>query len=560
MIENSFMSIEFAALIIVVAAMAVLARKTGQPPLIAYIVTGLLVGPVFLNYVATNELTSLISELGLGLLLFLVGIEMKLDEIRDILRPIIKIAVGQTILQTALAFVVAYLLGFTMMETIIISLCTVFGATPIVVKLLADKDEISTLPGKIDVGVLVIQDIYLVFILTLMGTGNLTNPASVATTIGTILAMACVIGAVAYAASKFVLPPLFKTIANNPHAFFIHGLAWCFLLISLSDYLGLSIEIGAFIAGLSLGQLPYNNEFKERIRPLTDFFMMIFFVSIGLSLNSQALLAYWKEALIASAIMMPGNMAIMFYLIDREKFTPETSFIGGLNLTQVSEFSLVVGAVAVSQGYVGSEIIGYLSLMALITMSISVYIITYNRQIFERFEHLLEKFSSGDKNDVEVRSLQDHAVVVGYDEMAKQAIQALEKYYDTIVVVDRDGENVEELSKSKYEYIYGDFKHGEIRKAANLNKAEFLISFSPEEEVNKKLIEDSVDATVFVKANRRDVAAELYDMGAHYVILKNVMSSEKLSKYIKRYLIDPEIFNKEVSNFRNLIEWSDRDV
>ena len=560
MIENSFMSIEFAALILVVAAMAVLARKTGQPPLIAYIVTGLLVGPVFLNFVATNELTSLISELGLGLLLFLVGIEMKLDEIRDILKPIVKIAVGQTILQTALAFVVAYVLGFTMMETIIISLCTVFGATPIVVKLLADKDELSTLPGKIDVGVLVIQDIYLVFILTLMGTGNLTDPASVATTIGTILVMAGVIGGIAYAASRFVLPPLFKTIANNPHAFFIHGLAWCFLLISLSDYLGLSIEIGAFIAGLSLGQLPYNNEFKERIRPLTDFFMMIFFVSIGLSLNSEALLTYWKEALIASAIMMPGNLAIMFYLIDREKFTPETSFIGGLNLTQVSEFSLVVGAVAVSQGYVGSEIIGYLSLMALITMSLSVYIITYNRQIYERFEHLLERFSSSDKNDVEVNSLENHAVVVGYDEMAKQAIHALEKYYDTIVVVDRDASNVEELSKSPYEYIYGDFKHGEIRKAANLDKAEFLISFSPEEEVNKKLIEDSVDATVFVKANRRDVAAELYDMGAHYVILKNVMSSEKLSKYIKRYLIDPKIFNKEVSSFRNLINWSDRDV
>jgi Trk K+ transport system NAD-binding subunit len=172
----------------------------------------------------------------------------------------------------------------------------------------------------------------------------------------------------------------------------------------------------------------------------------------------------------------------------------------------------------------------------------------------------LRKFESEEKTDVKVDKLEGHAVVVGYDQMAKQALQALEEYYDDIVVIDRDSSKVEELSRSQYEYIYGDFKHGEIRNASRIRTAEFVLSFSPDLEVNKKVVQDASDATVFVKANSRNSAAELYDMGAHYVILKNVMTSERLGNYIRNYIVDPEIFESEVNEFLNVIRWSGRDV
>jgi len=307
---------------------------------------------------------------------------MNLKEIKEILRPVTNIAILQTILQTSLAFVIPLFLGFTFMETVVIALCTVFGATPVIVKILTDKDEITSLPGKIDVGVLILQDIYLVIILALFSADVLAEPelATIGLTLGKIFLLMGLITVLSLASSKYLLPKIFQISASNRHTFFIHGVTWAFLFISLALLLDLSVEVGAFLAGLGLGQITYREELKERIRPLTNFFMVIFFSSIALTITRDNLFAYWKEAIIASAILMVGNFLIMFYLIDRENFTPETSFLGSLNMTQVSEFSIVVGALAVQQQYIGNDILGYLSLMALLTMSTSSYLIQYNQE------------------------------------------------------------------------------------------------------------------------------------------------------------------------------------
>jgi voltage-gated potassium channel Kch len=164
-----------------------------------------------------------------------------------------------------------------------------------------------------------------------------------------------------------------------------------------------------------------------------------------------------------------------------------------------------------------------------------------------------------DRN-IEIKELKNHAVIVGYDEMSKRSAEALEEYYSDIVIVDNSSRNVKELSESKYEYIYGDFRHREIRQSSNISEADFIISFSPQLEVNKKAVEDGRHATVFVKATSKDEAAELYDMGAHYVIMKNVLTGDKVSEYIKDYVNDREAFDRKVKDSLNKIHWSDRDV
>lgn len=558
--ESAILSPSFAIIIIAATALAFIAKKTKQPPLIAYLFTGILIGPVFLNLVTETELINILSELGLGFLLFLIGIEMKIDDIREILKPVGRIAVLQTVLQTGLAFVIPYALGFTLMETFVIALCTVFGATPVIVKLLSEKDELSTLPSKIDVGVLILQDIYLIIILALFSSGNLTNPGQVGFTLVKVLVMIGVITVVSLASSRYILPRIFKRIADNEHAFFIYGITWAFVFITFAESLGLSIEVGAFLAGLGLGQIPYNTELKERIRPLTDFFMIIFFSTIGLSLNAQNLLVYWKEALIASAILMVGNFLIMFYLIDREKFTPETSFIGSLNMTQVSEFSLVVGGIAVTQGYIASDILGYLSMMALVTMSLSTYLINYNQEIYQKVEHLLERFEDEEKQDVEIESLEDHAVLIGYDETVRPVVDVIQEQYDQLIVIDNDSSRTEELSRKNFEYIYGDFKHGEIRKASRLDKAKLVICISPDLEVNKRMLNDvGLDTTVFAKATDFEDAAELYDLGAHYVILENTIAGEKTAEYIEIFLEDKKLLDKEIEDEKQRIYWRSRE-
>ncbi len=544
MIETG-LPVQMMTVIVTATLLAIVARRLKQPVLLAYLITGLVLGPVLFNVVNETSTITLMSELGLGFLLFLVGLELNLDEIKDLLKPISVIAVGQTILQTALAFVVPLWLGFGLFETFIIALCTVFGATPVIVKILSEKDELSSLPGKLDVGVLVLQDIYLILIVALINSGTLTQPDQILFTLGKIVGLIAVIGLISLLSSRYLLDDVFKRIADNSHAFFIHAIAWAFLFISTAEYLGLSVEVGAFLAGLGLGQIPYRDEIKERIRPLTDFFMVIFFSTLGLTLSIDNLTAYWLEATVASVILMIGNFLIMFYLIDKMNFTPRTSFIGSINLTQVSEFSLVVGALAVQQDYIGRDILGYISLMALMTIATSTYLINYNKEIYQKIEHLLERFEAEEKKDVEIKKLEDHAVILGYTETAEKICKILDKDHD-VLVIDKNPDNTDKLARSPYEYIYGDFKHGEIREGANLEKAEFIISFSDEMKVNMKAIEEKGDGIRIVSADSTDAASELYDLGADYVVIENLLAGNRLREYVEIYLEDKKLFQEEV--------------
>ncbi|ELY54382.1 sodium/hydrogen exchanger [Natronococcus amylolyticus DSM 10524] len=536
---------DFAIIIVVATAVGLIARQTGQPTIIAYILTGIILGPVMFDVVTDEGLVDLMAELGLGFLLFLLGMKMRFEDIREILRPITNVAIGQTVLQTALAFLVALVLGFDTTEVLVIALATVFGATPIIVKVLTDKDEITSLPGKIDVGVLIVQDIYLVVVLALFSADSLDNAGEIATTLAVIFVMMGFIGLFSIASSRYLLPRVFRRIANNKDVFLIVAIAWAFLFIAIAEGFDLSVEVGAFLAGISLAQLPYSKELEDRITPITDFFILVFFASIGLQIEGVgALLAYWQEAIIASIVLMVGNFWIMFYLIDREGFSVETSFLGSINMVQVSEFSLVVGALAFTQGYIGSDVLGYLSLMALLTMSVSTYIISYNHTIYRWVKPWFSRFESEEKIDTDLAEYKNHAIAIGYDEVTERALPVLEERYGTVVVIDRKTEHIDEIEQEgRYDHIFGDFRHGEVRKAANLKNASFVLSSSVQVDVNKAVLDEAPDDTaVFVEAERIDDARELYDRGAAYVIMSTYLTAEKLSEFLEQYVTDRAAF------------------
>ena len=532
---------DFAVVIVTATVLSYIARRTGQPTLVAYILTGIVLGPVVFGVVTEDTLIDLMAELGLGFLLFLLGIEMRFDRIRDILRPIINISVGQTLLQTAAAFVIAYLLGFREMDVIVIALATVFGATPIIVKLLNETDELKTLPGRIDVGVLIVQDIYLVVVLALVGAGLEGAASEVALDTARILGLMAALGGISYVAYQYMLPWLLRSVASDRNVLFVVGIAWAFIFIFIAESLELSVEVGAFIAGLSLAQLPYSTELKERMEPVTDFFLVVFFSSIGLQLEAATLVVYWQEALIASAVLMVGNFLIMFLLIDREGFAPETSFLGSINMVQVSEFSLVVGALAVVQGLVDEPILGYLSLMAIVTMSLSTYIILYSGWLYDRTRPLLERFKAADQRATDLPIPEGHALLVGYDEIVHELLPVVQAQFEEVIVVDRSAANVGTLEAMDVEFLYGDIRHDEIRREAAVETAQFVLSVGRPASVNRRLVEDTdEDAVVIAAAEHRDEAQQLYEQGVDYVILKEILAGEMLGEYIKSFLQEPK--------------------
>lgn len=544
MAVDSALAADLALIIIAATGVGLLARQSGQPTIIAYILTGLLLGPPVLGVVTPSELTESMAELGLAFLLFLLGVKMRIEDIRHILPSIVKIALPQMALVCLAGMGTALLLGFPTWQALLIGLAVMYSSTAVVIKMLTDKDEATTLPGKIDIGVLLVQDIVVVVLLALLSTGQPESVTEVTVTLVTILALIGVIGAVAIAASRYLLPAVFRRIANDKEVFFLVSLAWAFLFVFVSLELDLSIEIGAFLAGVAIAQLPYSTELQDRITPLTDLFILIFFVSIGLQLEASELVAYWQEAVLAAVVLIPVKFVIFFVLIDWQEFSLETTFLGSAHMIQVSEFALVFGAVALAGGFIDEAVLGFLSLVAVITMAVSVYAVKYNHQLYERARPWLRAVWSEDGRDGESRTYEGHAVVIGYDPITERVLPHLDEAYEEVVVIDRKTEHIEQLrAEGTYEFVFGDFRHGKVRKAAKLKKAAFVISSSVEVDVNEMVIAESApDATVFVEAERDEDAVHLYKQGADYVVMSTNLTAEKVSTHLADYFEDRDRF------------------
>ena len=535
---------DFAIIIVAAALVGFVAARTGQPTIIAYIVAGLLLGPAVFGVVSPGPLTETMAELGLAFLLFLLGIKMRLEEIRHVLTPIVKISLPQMALVALVGFGVASALGFGRWEAVLIGLAVMYSSTAVIIKMLTDKGTATSLHGKIDIGVLLVQDIVVVILLAILAAGQPDSALEVLTTLGTVLALVAVIGVVAVLASRYVLPPIFRRIAGETQVFFLIAISWVFLFLFVSQELDLSIEMGAFLAGIAIAQMPYSKELQARVSPLTDLFILVFFVSVSLELEAADLLTFWQEAVIAALVLMPAKFVIFFYLLDWQGFDTETTFLGSVNMVQVSEFGLIVGAVAVAGGFIDEGILGFLTLVALLTMAISVYVIDYNTVLFERARPRLGRWTSDDVGRPPSDEYHDHLVVVGFDEIARRAILQLDDRYDQVVVIDRDIDEVEAIEEAGYDAIYGDVKYAKIRKEAGLKDADFVFSSSVQTEINELILEEvSADTTVFVEAEWPEEAGGLYDSGADFVILAAQLSAEQLQRYLESYLTEPETFD-----------------
>ena len=547
---------DLALIIVTATAFAFLARKTGQPTIIAYIISGLILGSG-LNLVSESEMTALFSELGLVFLLFLIGLEMELDRIGEVLKPVTLIGVVQMAVVFIAGFLFSLAVGFQSFQAAFVGAAVMFSSTALVVKLLADHDQISDLSGKLDVGILLIQDVAVVVLFSMISSG-LGSITSVLIRFVEVMTLIGLISVISLLLSRYGLSKVLKTISDNPHTLFIFGITWAFLFISLAEFLQISVEIGAFVAGLGLAQLPYSFEIQERVRPLTDLFMAVFFIDFGLGISPGQLSAYFWEALLVSGGLIIVKFIVISGLIHWQRFDTETSFLGGLNMTQTSEFSLILGALAFSNGLIGEAVVGFVSLIAITTMGVSSYLIKYNKAIFERFEPYLKIFERPE-TEISQGSTSYDVVILGYDDLARNVIDELEDFVDDILIIDRNPENIEKLNELEHDYIYGDIRHSKVRDQASLQDSKFIISFIPDFDLNKQILRISGEKPAkFVKAENFEEASELYDMDAHYVIVKNMLSGDKIGEQLKAYLEEREVFLEDIDEERKVIEWRSR--
>ncbi len=550
------LSLDLAIILLAATAAGFIAKQTGQPTIIAYILTGVIIGPVVLGVVEVTELTETLAELGLAFLLFLLGIKMRIDDVRHILAPIVKVSLPQMALVAAVGTGISMALGFGVVESFIIGLAVMYSSTAVVIKMLTDLGETTTLHGKMDVGILLAQDIVVVILLAVLAAGRPESATEVVTTLAVVLTLVALITVAALAASKYALPQLFRRVADNKQVFFLIAISWAFLFVLVSDEINfilsplgiqayLSIEMGAFLAGVAIAQLPYSKELQDRVNPLTDLFVMIFFVSVALTLQREELLFYWEEAVIAALVLIPAKFVIFFALLSWQRFDSETTFLGSLYMVQVSEFGVVVAVAAMQGGFIGVEILGFLTLVALLTMSISVYFFAYSRPLYERARPYLARFESEDTFTEDKREYRDHAVVIGYDDLTRNLLGFLDDHFEDVVIVDRRVEHIETLTDEGYNAVFGDIGSSSIRKDVALKKAGFVLSSSDQVEIGKTILGETSDGTtVILEASNDEDARALYDRGATYVIRSVSLSSERLADYLEAYLENPEVFDR----------------
>ena len=467
-------------------------RWANVPSIVVYIIAGLALGPIT-GLLTVSHTIELIAEFGIALLLFLVGLELSIDKIKDVGPVAVVAGLGQVVFTAAGGFAFAYLLGFEPVQAIFIAVALTFSSTVVVVKLLDQKKEINDLYGRIAVGIFLVQDLVVVIALTFVAGLGQSETVELAT-VGYNLAMAfggmiLLLGG-ALLASRYVLPPLFDWIAKAPDAMFIWSLFWCFLLVLGAEAMQLSVEIGAFLAGIALAQLPYSHDLRRRVHPLVNFFIAIFFISLGLQMELEAAILHWEAAVVLSLFVLIGNPLIFMVIITWMGYTQRTSFLTSVTVAQISEFSFIFAAMGLSAGLIDESILSLIAVVGLVTISLSAYMILYNHQLYALMDRwgLLRIFKApdtdedtGDKN-----ALHGHVIVVGMNTMGRCLVERLNAQGITVAAIDTDRSKLETLPDTVTR-IHGDAVQDEVLHEASFSKAKLLISSLNIEEPNDLL-------------------------------------------------------------------------
>lgn len=526
---------QLALVLVVATVMALIMRRLKQPLIVGHILTGILVGPSLLGLIEDKHAFDTFSEIGIALLLFIIGLELSVSVLKRLGKPVFLTAAAIFSTVGVLGYLFGIAFQFSTTEAVLLGLALFFSSTIIIAKVLSDKKEITRLNGQIAIGVILLDDVVATFALLYVAassSGEALGPSA----IGLLLFKgALVVGAMALIAAK-VLPRAVKSIAKSQELLFLFALAWGFGVATLFDLVGFSIEIGALFAGVALAHLPYSHQIGARLKPLRDFFVVLFFISLGENLNLDSLASVFVPALVLSFIVLTLKPLVVMGMLGILGYTRRTSFKTGINLSQISEFSIILVILAVNAGMASSELGSMVTLVALITIAISTYLMQYDNYIFAKVGNSLRMFERKGATEAKQEARSYPLLLLGYEHGGAQFVKTFRGLNKKFVVVDYDPEIIEELQRRDVEHLYGDVTDPELLAEINMDSLEMVVNTISEQSINRTLVEHirkrNKQAVIVCYANTHNEAAELYRRGATYVMLPNVVGSERLNTFI----------------------------
>ncbi len=537
---------QLSVVLVVATLMALLMRKLKQPLIVGHILTGILVGPSLLHLIEDKHSFETFSELGIALLLFIIGLELSVSVIKRLGKPVFLTAAAILTTVGTTGFLIGNAFHFTSQESILLGLAMFFSSTIIIAKVLSDKKELSRLNGQIAIGVILLDDIIATFALLFVAassSGEVLGPMEIGLL---LLKGVIVIGVLTFIATK-ILPKAVKSIAKSQELLFLFALAWGFGVAAAVNYIGFSIEIGALFAGVALAHLPYAHQIGARLKPLRDFFVVLFFISLGENLNFNNLSAAVLPALIISALVLVLKPLVVMTSLGLLGYTRRTSFKTGINLSQISEFSIILIVLAASTGMVSMELSAIVTLVALITITVSTYLMQYDNQIYQKIDHRLRMFERRGAVDAHHEAKEYPLILFGYKNGGHQYLRTFRSLKKKFVVVDYDPEVIEDLHRANVDYLYGDATDPELLAEIHMDGAKLVVNTISDHTINVSLVKyvrkRNKDAVLVLYANSYNEAAELYQLGATYVMLPHFIGSERLNTFISTHGISKQSFD-----------------
>lgn len=539
---------DIAIIIIIATFVAYIIRLLKQPLILAYVLTGLILGPVFLGLVKDQNIVLILSEVGIAFLLFFVGLEINFKK----LKQITGVSLVVTCIQVALTFLAGFYLslyfGLNQISAFYIGAIVAFSSTMVVVKLLSDKDELDTLHSRIILGILLIQDIIVIFLLAIL---NKIDENFTLTVLYGPLFKGVILFALAILFSKFIFVKIFDFAAKSRELLLFCALAVCFLFSLLSAYLGFSIVIGAFIAGLSLASLPYSIDIAGEVSPLKNFFALLFFVALGMQLKLDSFnfsLNFLIYLLLIVILLKPLIIMIITSIFGYDK---RTSFLSSMSLGQISEFSLIIVLLGLQLGHIDSSIFSLTIILAVITMVLTSYLIHYDKKISNFFAGILNVFEKLSLRERRIHCLmkkKPKIIIFGCHRMGSIFLQSFEKMKKKVLMIDFNPEIIEDLIEKKKNCLYGDIMNEEVLKLANIRKASLVVSTVKDEERSLFLLDYvkryNKKAKIIVTARYLKEALQYYKKGASYVIIPHILTAEKISDLLKQIVKKKSVINK----------------
>ena len=478
-----------AAILAVAGVVAFLAHRAKQPLLIAFILVGIVVGPNVLGWIDDAEPLELFAEIGIAMLLFLVGLKLDINLIRSIGTIALLTGLGQVVFTSAIGFGIALLFGLDPVAALYVAVALTFSSTIIIVKLLSDKRELDELHGRIALGFLIVQDIVVIVAMIALTSFAGGGDEPIGDQVLRLVLSAGGIFIGLFLMMRWVLPWLLKQLATSQELLIVWSVAWAVTFAAVTDLLGFSIEVGAFLAGFAIASTRYRESIAASLSGLRDFLLLFFFIVLGSELDFSTIGDQVPAAIVFSLFVLIGNPLIVLIIMGAMGYPSRVGFLAGLAVAQISEFSLILIALGRDLGQVDDSIVGLVTLVGLITITGSTYMILYSKQLYRWLEPALRIFEKKRTLPEQVFEPERFdAIVFGHGRFGQQLVRELVQSGKTVLVVEWDPyaqvEIEQEHLADRVSVVFGDANSPDFPETLPIRQARWIISTLPDADTN----------------------------------------------------------------------------